>query len=171
LKKALNSTKTTTKTTHNQTNIYTTKTIMPKAPRVRYSDQITERQREYIKRLCGEKGKKAPPSFDDISKKDASQLIETLLRNRSWPYGKSDVPAKPRPATRKQIDWLQSLCDQLGYEVPQEREYSTDMWSKDMSLLRRHLNINSVLASQDPCKILNSPKRQFKRSAGTRVIS
>ena len=92
------------------------------------------------------KRKKSTSSFDDISKKDASGLIDNLLRNRTWPYGKSDVPARPQPTSEKQFDWLRRLCDQLGYLVPQVmlEDYPTDQWSKDMKMLRRHININSI---------------------------
>ena len=112
---------------------------MPKAPRARFSDQITEPQKNFIKRLCKEKGKQLPPSFN-ITKEEASQLIKILLKNKAWPHGKSDIPAKPRQATSKQMNWLQSLCNKLGYNVPQKMKYSTVEWNKDMSMLQRHLN-------------------------------
>jgi hypothetical protein len=115
----------------------------PKKPKKKQRrNPPSEKQINFLKRLCAEKSKAFPPveTMETLTKKTISALIGVLMHEpNKWEYGEEGNPPFVAP-TEKQMNWLRSLCDQLGLGYPENADlptsYSIQQWRKDIDLLR-----------------------------------
>ena len=115
----------------------------PKKPKKKQRrNPPSEKQINFLKRLCAEKSKAFPPveTMETLTKKTIGALIDVLLHEpNKWEYGEDGNPPFVAP-TEKQMKWLHGLCDQLGLGYPENADlptsYSIQQWRKDIDLLR-----------------------------------